>query len=174
MFVFFLVLLGSLPSENNQLRRCHRCQKTFPVLSDLFNHVCDDERHGTRARPTPPSLHKAASHGGSSLLDKISSTSTKSFKLNRLPTFNNSPISSSHVHRLITPQSPSSTVKSPRASSSSIHISIIDELNRPNQPSPVYKRPLFQRHVPTANSKPQTSSTYVYLRHPTSSIRVNS
>ncbi|UJR16301.1 hypothetical protein I4U23_003207 [Adineta vaga] len=168
---------GNLSNDNNQIRKCHRCQKTFSVLSELFNHICDDE-HDLISSKSTKIENKTSNDSTTSLFDKISSTSTKSFKLNRLPTFNNSPISSStHLNRLFTPHS-SSTVKQPH--STSIHISIVDELNRPKRSTfshdhnPIFKRPLFQSNLSTSSNKPSSSSTYVYLRNPTSSIRVNS
>ncbi|CAF0802079.1 unnamed protein product, partial [Adineta ricciae] len=167
---------GSISNDNNQVRKCHRCQKTFPILSDLFNHNCDDENDLILSKSSKLE-NKASNESTPSLLEKISSSSTKSFKLNRLPTFNNSPISSNHLHRLFTPHS-SSSVKQPH--SNSIHISIIDDFNRPkratlsNEHHPIYKRPLFQPNLSTSNNKTASSSAYVYLRNPTSSIRVNS
>ncbi|CAF0790133.1 unnamed protein product [Adineta steineri] len=189
---------GGLSSDNDKLRTCHRCHKIFPVLSDLFNHTCDDENDLVLSKSTAPSTksdNKSTNDHTTSLLDKISSSSTKSFKLSRHPpTFNKSPISSSHIHRLINPPPTSSSLLSTTISSAipkqthgaSIHISIVDELNRPNRSSlenehiPMFKRPLYQPDLTTSNHKQQqppkhSSSTYVYLRNPSSSpIRVNS
>lgn len=66
---------GGLSNDLDQLRTCKRCQRTFPVLSDLFNHLCDDENEQL----------KTTNNHSTSLLDQISSTSPKSFKLSRQP-----------------------------------------------------------------------------------------
>lgn len=66
---------GGLSNDLDQLRTCNRCHRIFPVLSDLFNHLCDDEND----------LLSTKSTNNSSLLDQISSTSPKSFKLSRQP-----------------------------------------------------------------------------------------
>lgn len=67
-------LLGSLSNDIDQLRTCKRCHRIFPVLSDLFNHICDDEND---------LLSSKFDKNNISLIDQISSTSPKSFKLNR-------------------------------------------------------------------------------------------
>ena len=38
-----MVYIDSFSSGIEQLRTCNRCHQVFPVLSDLFNHICDDE-----------------------------------------------------------------------------------------------------------------------------------
>ncbi len=122
-----ILFQGGLSNDIDQLRTCNRCHRIFPVLSDLFNHICDDEND----------LFSSKLKNNNSLLEQISSTSPKSFKLNR-----QSPISS-HIEKLF----------SPINDSQSEHI-------------PLFKRPLFQ---------PEHSSTaYIHLRMPSSSIHVNS
>ncbi len=64
---------GNLSNDIDQLRTCKRCHRIFPVLSELFNHICDDEND----------LLSTKFNIKTSLLDQISSTSPKSFKLNR-------------------------------------------------------------------------------------------
>ena len=131
-------LLGGLANDIDQLRTCDRCHRVFPVLSDLFNHICDDENDV---------LSSNSGKSNISLIDQISSTSPKSFKLTRhTSSFNKSPISSaSQIHKLISPEPE--------------HI-------------PILKRPLY--HL---NEQQHTSTAYINLRNPTSSsspIRVNS
>jgi hypothetical protein len=131
-------LLGSLSNDIDQLRTCKRCHRIFPVLSDLFNHICDDEND---------LLSSKFDKNNISLIDQISSTSPKSFKLSRHTSFNNSPISSSssQIHKLI----PSSL--------ESEHI-------------PTFKRPLYHLNEQEQHS----TSAYINLRNPSSPIRVNS
>lgn len=124
---------GGLSNDIDQLRTCNRCHRIFPVLSDLFNHICDDENDLFSS--------KLKNNNNTSLLEQISSTSPKSFKLNR-----QSPISS-HIEKLLAPINDSQLLLEPE------HI-------------PLFKRPLFQ---------PEHSSTaYIHLRMPSSSIHVNS
>lgn len=89
ILLFFFFLKGGLSSDIEQLRTCNRCHRVFPVLSELFNHVCDDKNRfntsKTEQQPANPS------------------TSPKSFKSTRHTSFNKSPISSSS--RLISPLS---------------------------------------------------------------------
>jgi hypothetical protein len=129
---------GGLSNDIDQLRTCHRCHRIFPVLSDLFNHTCDDENNNNKTTTT---------NNNTSLLDQISSTSPKSFKLKRQSSFNKSPISSSsNIEKLLSP---------------------INDLQSSLEPEhiPTFKRPLFQ--------KQHSSTAYINLRNP-SSIHVNS
>src|SRR4051812_22387511 len=84
------IFKGGLLNDIDQLRTCNRCHRIFPVLSDLFNHICDDENDLLSSKFDNKSINN-----NPSLLEQISSTSPKSFKLNRYPSFNKSPISSS-------------------------------------------------------------------------------
>lgn len=45
----FCVSLGNLTNGIEQLRTCERCHRIFSVLSDLFNHICDDEKDVIRS-----------------------------------------------------------------------------------------------------------------------------
>jgi len=62
---------GQISNDLDQLRTCDRCHRKFPVLSDLFNHICDDQ--------TDP---KEIPLTNRSIFDNLNS-SGKSFKLKR-------------------------------------------------------------------------------------------
>jgi hypothetical protein len=129
-------------------------QRIFPVLSDLFNHLCDDEIDLLSSKFD----NKTTNNTNTSLLDQISLTSPKSFKLNLHSTFNKSPISStSNIRKLISPLS--STIDQTNS-----HLSSLE-----SEHIPLFKRPLFQSN----NQQQHSSSAYINLRNP-SSIHVNS
>ncbi|CAF0851828.1 unnamed protein product [Adineta steineri] len=208
---------GNLSSGIEQLRTCNRCHRIFPVLSDLFNHMCDDEDELFQTNPTIPSssssnkrtsdnlFHKNNNNNNniksgldsSSLFDKKSSfnqgvSSTRPLKLNRRSSFNDSSVSSLRSKKLFSPISPPSSplIRQQHTNSTSIHIPPVNHSNNYKSTShiPFTKRPLFRpdtnniTHISTPpssqllfNDKPQhASSTYVYLRNPTSPVRVNS
>ena len=215
----FFLYQGNLASGIEQLRTCDRCHRVFPVLSDLFNHMCDDDEDDLiRTKSTLSSPTAAANKQTSDRLfhtntnestlnnshnnhefetttkPKIdhdataspSLSSTKSFKLNRRSSFNDS---LSPSNKLFSPPSTplikeqlNSTYVSPlnrsRSTKSPFDAPHIPVLNRPlyrpdsthftrisSSPSP---RPLF-------NGRQQYSSTgYINLQHPSSPMRVNS
>lgn len=145
----FLFSQGGLSSDIEQLRTCHRCHRIFPVLSELFNHICeDDDKEKTQFNSSK------SDQSTSSLLEQISSTSSpKSFKLSRHTPFNKSPIISSRL------TSPLSRTNSPTS------------INEPEY-IPTYKRPLY--HL---NEREHASNAYISLRTPprsSASIRVYS
>ncbi|CAF1114438.1 unnamed protein product [Rotaria sp. Silwood1] len=181
---------GGLSNDINRLRTCHRCQRIFPVLSDLFNHICDDEDdlHSSKSTASSTKFDNKTTMDNTTLFDKISSTSPKSFKLNAHSSFNNSSISSSPLHKLVSPLSPSSSPIMQPTKSTSIHITPAHDLNNTYQSSlesehiPLFKRPLFQSDITTSHDNQQqqqqqqqhSSSAYIYLHHPSSPLRVNS
>jgi hypothetical protein len=157
--------------------------------------MCDDEEDFFQPKSTIFSSNKYTSDNlfnnkttldNSSLFDKKSSpnqglSSSKPFKLNRRSSFNDSSLRSK---KLFSPISPPL---------SPIHISPVNRLNnyKPTLDTthiPLIKqRPLFRPHLnnitrisspsprPLFNDKQQhSSSTYVYLRNPSSPVRVNS
>lgn len=67
---FFIFSIGNFSSEIKQLRTCHRCHRVFSVLSELFNHSCDD----LNELPSMKTDFDNRNHF---------TTSAKSFKLNR-------------------------------------------------------------------------------------------
>ena len=188
-FSVFLVFVhtGNLSSDINQLRTCHRCHRIFPVLSDLFNHMCDDEDVSISSKLTRP-LTKSDikttmnNNTTTSLLDKMPSTSPKSFKLNSSSLANESS-TSSRINKLI---SPVTSLSSPTIKQTKTSLSIqgipTNHLNKTNQSSlrtehiPVFKRPLFQPYTTTSRNRQQqhSSSAYIYLRNPSASLPVNS
>jgi hypothetical protein len=202
---------GGLSSGIEQLRTCNRCHRVFPVLSDLFNHMCDDEDDLLQKKPTPSSSNKYTSDNvfnnkttldSSSLFDKksspnqesSSSSSARSFKLNRRSSFNDSSLSSLRSKKLFSPISPPSTpIHKQHINSTSIHVSPISRSNNNKSPLdttyiPFLKRPLFRTDSnnfsrissspsprPSFNDKQShSSSAYVYLRNPSSPMRVTS
>jgi hypothetical protein len=112
--IYFFFHTGGLSNDIDQLRTCHRCHRIFPVLSELFNHTCDDENDMFSSKSPSPS----SKIDNKTTNDKISSISPESFKLNQhsIPSFTK--------HKLFS--SPSST---------SIH---------KTEHIPTFKRPLFQ------------------------------
>ncbi|CAF0984921.1 unnamed protein product [Rotaria sordida] len=180
---------GGLANDINRLRTCYRCHRAFPVLSDLFNHICDDEDDLHLSKSTAPSTKSdnKTTMDNTSLFEKISSTSPKSFKLNIHSSLNNSSKSSSPIHRLVSPLSPSSSPIMKRTNSTSTHITPAHELDNTYQSLlesehiPLFKRPLFQSDITTSYDNQQqqqqqqhSSSTYIYLHNPSSPLRVNS
>ena len=208
---------GSLSSGIEQLRTCNRCHRMFPVLSDLFNHMCDDEDDSIQTKPPTSSSNKYTSDNlfnqnnnkttsdNSSFFDKksslnqesspsSSSSSARSFKLNRHSSFNDSSLSSSRSKKFYSPISPPSTpIHKQHINSTSIHVSPINRSNNNKSPLdstyiPLFKRPLFRPDSnnfsrissspsprPLFNDKqPHSSSAYVYLRNPSSPMRVTS
>ncbi|CAF3731492.1 unnamed protein product [Rotaria sordida] len=203
----------NLSSGIEQLRTCTRCHRIFPVLSDLFNHMCDDEDDllqttsiSSSDKRTSDTLldynNKKTPLNSSSLFDKKSSpnqnssspsSSSKSFKLSRHSSFNDSSGSSLRSKKLFSSNSP--TLKQHK-NSTSIRISPINRSNNNNnnnnnssldtQHIPLFKRPLLRadsnniRHTssspsprPLFNDRQQhLSSAYVYLRNPSSPVRV--
>ncbi|CAF1128984.1 unnamed protein product [Rotaria sp. Silwood1] len=201
----------SLSSGIEQLRTCTRCHRIFPVLSDLFNHMCDDEDDllqttsisSSDKRPSDTLFNNNNNHNkttlnSSSLYDKkpspnqSSSPSSKSFKLSRHSSFNDSSGPSLRSKKLFSSKSPSSspTLKQ-HTNTTSTHTSPVNRSNN-NKSSldtahiPLFKRPLLRadstniRHMssspsprPLFNDRQQhLSSAYVYLRNPSSPMRV--
>lgn len=207
---------GNLSSGIEQLRTCNRCHRVFPVLSDLFNHMCDDEDDLLQTKSTISSLSSSSSSNkrtsdnlfnnytkttlnNNSLFDKkyplnqdsSSSSSSSSFKLNRRSSFNDSSASSIRSKKLFSPPPISSPIIKNQTNLTSIHISPTNHLNNSKSSIdtthiPLLKRPLFRpdsNHITRIsssssprtlfNDKPQhSSSAYVYLRTPSSPIRV--
>jgi len=199
------VSIGSLSSGIEQLRTCNRCHRIFPVLSDLFNHMCDDEDDLLQTKSTISSSTSSSNKhtsdnlfnnnnkttlDSSSLFDKKSSpnqgssSSARSFKLNRRSSFNDSSVSSLRSkQQLFSP--PASPIIKQQTNSTSIHISPINRSYNTKSPLdtthiPLLKRPLFRQDSnnvtrissspsprPLFNDKQQhSSSAYVYLRNP--------
>jgi hypothetical protein len=140
---------GGLQSDIDRLRTCHRCHEIFPVLSDLFNHTCDNEDDLLSSKSTTPTTK--------SNIDKLSDNkpttdNTPLFnKLHRPLSFKNSSISSSRIPKLISPLS--SPLK--RTSSISIRLSPVNDINNNQSPIetehiPHLKRPLFQSDITTS------------------------
>lgn len=114
MTIPFLIFFpsGNLLHDIDQLRTCDRCRRTFPVLSDLFNHICEDEVDARKNRIINSSDKQTSDHSSyhtnnyerdSPLEKSVSSRqepSSLSFKLNRRSSFNDSLSSSpgSKVH----------------------------------------------------------------------------
>ncbi|CAF4040863.1 unnamed protein product [Rotaria sp. Silwood2] len=179
---------GGLSNDINRLRTCYRCHRIFPVLSDLFNHICDDEDdlHLSKSTASSTKFDNKTTKESTSLFDKIYSTPSKSFNLNVHPSFNNSSKSPSPIHKLVSPLSPSSSPIMQRAKSTSIHITPVHDLNNTYQSSletdhiPLFKRPLFQSDIIASHDNQQqqqqqhSSSAYIYLHNPSSPLRVNS
>jgi hypothetical protein len=133
-----------------------------------------------------------------SLFDKKSSPnqgllSSKPFKLNRHSSFNDSSLRSKKLFSPISPPLSPIIKQQQHTNSTPIHISPVNRLNnyKPTLDTthiPLIKqRPLFRPHLnnitrisspsprPLFNDKQQhSSSTYVYLRNPSSPVRVNS
>jgi hypothetical protein len=121
--------------------------------------------------------------------ESSSSSSSRSFKLNRHSSFNDSSISSLRSKKTLSP--PSSPIIKQQTNLTSIHISPIYRLNNTKSALdtkhiPLLKRPLFRPDTNNItrissslsprslyNDKQQHSSTaYVYLRNPSSPLRV--
>jgi len=162
--------------------------------------MCDDEEDLFQPKSTIFSSNKYTSENlfnnkttldNSSLFDKKSSpnqglSSSKPFKLNRHSSFNDSSLRSKKLF------SPISPPLSPIINQHTIHISPVNRLNNykttlDTTHIPLIKqRPLFRPNLtrisspsprPLFNDKQQqhhSSSTYVYLRNPSSPVRVNS
>lgn len=188
---FLLLHTGSLSSGIEQLRTCDRCHRIFPVLSDLFNHMCDDEDDLMQRKsamsssisstkyPSDNSFHNANNHEKPTLDSQNSfesksspnqGSSVRSFKLNRRSSFNDSSIPTLRSKKLFSP---------PTSSSSSQVNSTYDTAH-----IPLHKRSLFRTDSTRIASSPSSSRTlyndkphhsssaYVYLRHPASPMRV--
>jgi hypothetical protein len=138
---------GNYLDEMNQLRTCHRCQKTFAVLSDLFNHTCDD----TTDLPSTK---------GQSQFDELPSTSAKFDRQD----------SSTRLHNFVSPLSSVGLSSTRHANFASIN-----RKSSATEHIPLFQRPLFQANIHSSNDKQRYASTdYVYLRPSSSPIRVNS
>jgi hypothetical protein len=150
---------GGLQSDIDRLRTCHRCHEIFPVLSDLFNHTCDNEDDLLSSKSTTPTtksnIDKLSDNkpttDNTPLFNKIPSISPKSFILHRPLSFKNSSIPSSRIPKLISPLS--SPLK--RTSSISIRLSPVNDINNNQSPIetehiPHLKRPLFQSDITTS------------------------
>lgn len=184
--MLFFIHTGSLSNDNSQSRTCYRCHRVFPVLSDLFNHICDDEDDLISSKSTTPAnkSDKKSTLDNTSILDKISSTSPKSFKINLQSSTNNSSTPSTNIYKLISPSTSSSSPILKPTDSASIPTKSLNNSDPTSQSSvqtehiPLYKRPLFQPDVTTSRDTqipPQhSSSAYIYLNNPTSPLRVNS
>jgi len=210
---FIFVSIGNLSSGIEQLRTCNRCHRIFPVLSDLFNHMCDDE-DDLRQRKSAMSSSSSSSYSSnkhtsdnlfhnnnnnktkldsSTLFDRKSSPnqglSSRSFKLNRRSSFNDSLGSSLSSKKFFSPLS-SSTLEQEKHSTSihvsPLHRSINNRSSFDTTHIPLLKRPLFRpdsNHITRISSSPSSrplfndkqqhsSSAYVYLRNPSSPMRV--
>ena len=174
--------LGPFFTGSDELRTCHRCQRTFPVLSDLFNHVCDDDVPSSKSTgPTMKSNHDKLFADRPKTDSQSSSTSSKPFNFHRRPSFNNSSTPSSRVQKLISPLSPlSSPTMSKRAHSTSRQTTPITSFHSHHAPSdighiPLFKRPLYQPTINTSNDKQHYASPdYINLRTPSSPMHVSS
>jgi hypothetical protein len=196
---------GGLSSGIEQLRTCNRCHRVFPVLSDLFNHMCDDEDDLLGTKFSTSSTSKFTSDNifnnktkldNSSLFEKKSSLnqgpSSTSFKLNRRSSFNDSSIPSLRSKKLFSPISSPSTIKQ-QQQQQHLNPTSINRSNNNTSPLdtmhiPLLKRPLFRpdsNNITRISSSPSprplsrdkqhhSSSAYVYLRNPSSPVRVNS
>ncbi len=176
LYSFDLIFLptGSLSSGIEQLRTCNRCHRIFPVLSDLFNHMCDDEDDLLQTK-SPVSSSSSSSNkqpsdnlfnhnktplDSSTLFGKNSSpnqgSSARSFKLNRRPSFNDSSLTSLRSKKLFSPPS------TPATNSSSIRVSPINRSTNTKSPLdtahiPLLKRPSLRpdsTHVTRISSSP--------------------
>ncbi|CAF2216112.1 unnamed protein product [Rotaria magnacalcarata] len=178
---------GGLSNDINQLRTCNRCHRIFPVLSDLFNHTCDDEDDLISSKSTTSAAKSdnKMTHDNASFLDKISSTSPKSFKINLHSSFNNSSTPTSNSHKLVSPLSPPSSPIIKRTDSTSIPANSVNDINNTillsskTEHIPVLKRPLFQPDIINSPDNQQqqqqhSSSAYIYLNNSRSPLRVNS
>ncbi len=208
---------GSLSSGIEQLRTCNRCHRIFPVLSDLFNHMCDDEDDLLQTKSTISSASSSSSSNkrtsdnlfnnnqninkttldSSTLYDKNSSPnqgssiSSRSFKLNRRSSFNDSSVSSLRSKKLFSPPPSSPPITKQQINTTSIHISPINRSTNNKSPLdtthiPFLKRPLFRpdsNNITRISSSPSprplyndkqhhASSAYVHLRNPSSTMRV--
>ena len=170
--------LGNLSTGIDQLRTCERCHRLFPILSDLFNHMCDDDdddgeirrREATKSSGRSTRDYSSFNHTrGTPPLEKpfsASSTqgsSARSFKLNRHSSFNESPRYSTSI-RL----SPVNRPMTCQSSSTSVHI---PPLFRPTEP----KKSTFRLSSPSLvndNQQQHASRAYVYLRQPSSPMRL--
>lgn len=88
---------------------------------------------------------------------------------------------SSRTYKLVSPLSPSSSPTINHSDLTSIHVQPRNDSSNKNQSSletehiPLFKRPLFQPDMTATNDKqPHSSSTYIYLRNPSTPLRVNS
>ena len=114
-----------MSSDIEQLRKCDRCHRIFSILSDLFNHICDDEDDLLQSISTSPSTKPTSDNllhnnkttiNSSSLFDKKSSSnreslSSKSFKLNHQSSFIGSSGSSLCSEKVFSPVPSSSSPK---------------------------------------------------------------
>lgn len=131
MDYFFFFSVGNLQIGIEQLRSCDRCHRTFSVLSDLFNHMCDDEDatkpdKSTYSTPKEPSDHltKQKTNLDTDFLVNQGSGSS-SFKLNRRSSFNDSMTSANYSRKLFS--TPSSARNGP-VYQSSIHMTPVTPL----------------------------------------------
>ena len=186
---------GGLSSGIEQLRTCDRCHRIFPVLSDLFNHMCDDEQEELIQRksamsssiPSSISSNRHTSENSIQNPEKLTAdsknsldtnspsnqrSSARSFKLHRRSSFNDSPGSSLRSNtKLFSPPS------SPSVSQT------VNPKHDTKYNIPFHKRPLFRTDSTRISSSPSSSSSrtllndkphhssnaYVYLANPTTS-----
>lgn len=188
-FVFFHT--GSLLNGIEQLRTCDRCHRIFPVLSDLFNHMCDDEEDELIQRKSTmsssiPSSSSSTKHTSENSFQKPNKPSTADRKISLDPNSSSNQRSSARSFKLNRRSSfNDSTVPSLRSNqqlfSPTISPSVNPKLDTTHN-IPFHKRPLFRTDSTRISSSPSrtlfndkphhSSSAYVYLRNPTSPMRV--
>ncbi|CAF1442374.1 unnamed protein product [Adineta ricciae] len=203
---------GNLSHDIEQLRTCNRCHRIFPVLSDLFNHLCDDEEEFFQTKSTISSSSSISNKNTSDnlfndiqsnniTLDKASSfnqgiSSSRPLKLNRRSSFNDFSIRSKKLFSPIPPPT-SPLFKTSIDHPTTMHSSPTTRLNDSKFKLDTTHIPFSKRsflrpdtnHITRISSSssplpspstlfnnkaPQISSTYVYLRNPSSPIHVNS
>lgn len=167
--LFYFIGTDHLSNGIEQLRTCSRCHRIFPVLSDLFNHMCDDDDDLLRTKSVSSSPQTSdnilnnkndnkTTLNSSAFFDttpptnqESSPSSSKSFKLNAHSSLNNSSTSSLRSRKLFSPKSSilkqhsNTTSECASPTSTSIHSkSLSDTIH-----IPLFQRPLL-RQDPTS------------------------